>query len=113
MQWYDGHVTQEDISEAFPAQMVEHHRWNGSVIPRFTRKTVSRVIDVLNAQDFALDPDGGFRLTWEGDAIRFYELNEARHSLDYRGELIRPDSEGYYTIGAEWCTWIDVRTINA
>jgi hypothetical protein len=109
MQWYDGHVKHEDIDETFPAQMIEHVHWGGYVTPRFTRETASRVIDVLNAQDFALNPDGGFRLTWEGDAIRLYEIIPAVESNDYRGELIQPDSDGFYVIGANWYSWSDAR----
>ncbi|WP_188186945.1 hypothetical protein [Nonomuraea sp. SYSU D8015] len=110
MSWRDTTIKHEDIDELFPAKVAPHHRFSGRVLPRFDLYTARRVVDALNTAPFSLVPDGGFRLTWEGANIRHYELNLAWSQPDYRGKIIEPDSDGLYTIGGNWCCWVEVTT---
>lgn len=99
----DNHVVTVDGNGLFRAWVEPAGpRWNGWLVPSFTRSEAEKVVEWLNGQ-YALYPDGSDRAEWDGDAV-------IHHTPMYEGEpFYRPwrvePEEGRYYIGAMNWTW--------
>lgn len=101
----DNHVVTVDGNALFRAWVdPEGDRWNGWLVPAFTRAETERVVEWLNGQ-YALYPDGSDRAEWDGDAV-------IHHTPMYEGEpgyrpwRVEPEGkEGRYYFGAMNWTW--------
>jgi hypothetical protein len=100
----DNHVVTVDGHGLFRAWVdPAGDRWNGWLVPSFTRSEVEKVVAWLNSQ-YALYPDGSDRAEWDGDTV-------IHHTPMYEGEpgyhpwRVEPDEHGRYWFGAMNWTW--------
>lgn len=100
----DNHVVTVDGKGLFRAWIdPAGDRWNGWLVPCFTRSEAVKVVDWLNGE-FAECPDGSDRAEWDGDTV-------IHHSPMYEGEpgyapyRVEADEDGRYWIGAANWTW--------
>lgn len=91
------YVSLAGSTQAFPAT-IDYKRWNGFVAPRFRRAVAEAVVVWLNTNHNHEPGRWTNTATFNDDALTILDTEENRP------ELIEPDSNGRYGIGAGgWC----------
>lgn len=99
----NGGVTIDGAGPIFPAWTDEDVRWNGWLVPHFTREAAERVVTWLNAS-YAEVGDGSDRAEWDGDVVVVHcPVYEGEPG--YRPERVEADEHGRYCIGGFTYTW--------
>lgn len=99
----DSALVTTDGENIFPAYIDPDRRWNGWVIPAFTREAAQQVMDWTN-NAAAEYPDGFASARWDGENII---LHEAWWDEGEQDEVIEPSADGRYGIGAMAWTWYE------
>lgn len=84
--------------------LVGPERWNGWVVPAFTREAAEVVVAALNATYARFDGDACDRAEWDDDVVVVHSP-EYEDEPGYRPERVVPDEHGRYRIGARCYTW--------
>ena len=86
------------LEKSYNGEILNETRWNGWVCPRFTREVAEQYVADHMALNVLTDDDP--RLVWEGDTI----VIKHHPSSEWDDEIIEPDADGMYAIGAfSWC----------
>ena len=88
----------------YAAQILADQRWNGWVIPRFSREVAQRVVADLNAVNAAgdVDPFEAELARFDGDNILIIQAPGTDEEQIV--ERVTPDAEGRYRLGGyRWC----------
>lgn len=98
-------VSIDDWLGPFPAKVLTNYRWNGWVIPRFSKETAEKLVAQFNEATEG-HPDNG-TLSWEGENVVLTTPAGAYDENEWR-DVFEPDPDGYYPIGAMSWTWSEV-----
>ena len=96
----------------YPALIAaEYGNTLGGQLARFTRTTIDAMIHDLHVLD-ELDrsmPGEHAALAWRGTDLHVYEvIDTAGHGVHRRVDVIRPDADGLYPLGAHTWPWLTV-----
>lgn len=78
------------------AARIDKERWNGFVMPYFTRETVDQIMSDLAAL-YDADDDDAPSHKWEGDVLHLTEGEDTG--------MIPPTNDGLYPLGAGAWVW--------
>lgn len=97
-EWTPALVAIDDLLGPYPTQVRVGRTWNGWAIPRFTREVAARI--AADTQRLASDSlSGPVEMVYVvGDQVRI------THHSDNE-ELVEPDQDGMYGVGAGAWTW--------
>ncbi len=96
----------------YPALIAaEYGNTLGGQLARFTRATIDAMIhdlDILDRADRSM-PGEHAALAWRGTDLYVYEvIDTAGHVVHRRVDVIRPDADGLYPLGAHTWPWLTV-----
>lgn len=80
-------------------------RWNGHVVPYFTRNTVTAIVSWFNTAEQEQPPNDRASMVFIGDEV--HRIPSANEEYDEAAEVTvyEPNSEGRYGIGSGVWTW--------
>jgi hypothetical protein len=120
--WQQAVVTARAVADGqYPALVAAGYSTRGSdVLPRFDRPTVETMIADLDAVHANTDPDtdpmpGEFPVLrmHRGTVSVLWEYDDGRRARLVEADRVKPDTDGYYSIGAYHWLWTRTRSGNS
>lgn len=107
--WTTGLITLDGEPTAL-AQYNRNERWNGFLCPSFDALTVVEVLEGLNESYGSDAPTYGMEWDWndEGALVLTERLYRDEEGEAYRPEVILPDADGLYSLGAYGWVWCEL-----
>jgi len=99
--WVAARVQIAGLMGPYVAQVADGFTWHGFAVPRFTRDVVAAIVADNDTLAAGCPPGTVEQVRLRGDLV---EIVDAPGTPDERVEVLRPDADGRYRIGAyRWC----------
>ena len=100
-QWREADIYADWNGHTYKGEILRNERWNGFVIPRFSKAEAQRVVADQEVMWMEI-PEDAERLEWDGDNIKVTSQYD-----DGDTGFINPDADGMYAIGGWGWVWTE------